>query len=53
MLIGFLYQLGNAPDYTFQGVEMRANINVYMSQVKKVLIDESKIVCRWVIKKVK
>lgn len=54
MLIGFIYQMGSHPSYTFKDVDMKANLNYYLKQVKEVHDEESKIIAQWrVIKKLK
>lgn len=54
MLIGFIYQIGNHPSYSFKEVEMRANMNKYLKQVKDVHDEERKIIAQWrVLKRLK
>ncbi len=54
MLIGFIYQMGNHPSYTFKDVDMKASLTKYLKQVKDVHDEESKILVQWkVVKKLK
>ena len=47
MLLGFIYQIGQTPDYSFKEVKMLSTMTNYMKQVKEVHDNKNKILCQW------
>lgn len=48
MIIGYVYQFA---DGTMHVVNMRAALNIYMEQTKKIMDQLDNVVCKWIVKR--